>query len=204
VNHKGAELLNFVRISCAVCVRSEFILERELISALNNKIDPAIIREVILQTYLFAGFASTINAMIVFNRLVPGNKDYLREIGESLELWRERGIELCKQVYGNQFEKMVENMNQLHPDLADWMIIEGYGKVLSRPFLNPMIRELLIVAMTAVLNVERQFHSHVRGALNVGAKPDEISRVFAETKSFMDPATIPTLEKLLQQILSRK
>jgi 4-carboxymuconolactone decarboxylase len=186
-----------------VCVRSEFILERELISALNNKIDPAIIREVILQTYLFSGFASTINAMIVFNKLVPGNKDYLREVGESLELWRERGIELCKQVYGNQFEKMVENMNQLHPDLADWMIMEGYGKVLSRPFLTPKVRELMIVAMTAVLNVERQFHSHVRGALNVGAKSDEISKVFAETKSFMDPASIPPLENLLQKLLSR-
>lgn len=203
MNRKDTEILNFVRISCAVCVRSEFILERELISALNNKIDPAAIREVILQTYLFAGFASTINAMIVFNRLVPGNKDYLREVGESLELWRERGIELCKQVYGNQFEKMVENMNQLHPDLADWMINEGYGKVLSRPFLTPKVRELMIVAMTAVLNVERQFHSHVRGALNVGAKPDEISKVFAETKSFMDPAAIPALENLLQQLLSR-
>lgn len=198
-----SEIVNFVRISCAVCVRSEFVLERELISALNHKLDPAMIREVILQTYLFAGFASTINAMIIFNRLVPGNKDYLRESTGTLELWRERGIELCKEVYGNQFERMVENMNQLHPDLADWMIVEGYGKVLSRPFLSPKVRELLIIAMTAVLNVERQFHSHVRGALNVGAKPDQISKVFAETKSFMDPAAIPAFENLLQQLLSR-
>lgn len=198
------EILSYVRISCAVCVRSEFILERELISALNNKIDPALIREVILQTYLFAGFASTINAMIVFNRMVPGNKDYLREAAGSLEVWRQRGIELCKEVYGNQFEKMVENMNQLHPDLAEWMILEGYGKVLSRPFVSPLVRELLIVAMTAVLNVERQFHSHVRGALNVGASPNKVLKVFDETKSFMDPATIPALEKILQQILSRR
>jgi 4-carboxymuconolactone decarboxylase len=176
-------------------------LERELISALNNKIDPTVIREVILQTYLFAGFAATINAMIVFNKLVPGNKDYLREAAGSLEVWRERGIELCKQVYGNQFEKMVENMNQLHPDLADWMIIEGYGKVLSRPFLSPKVRELLIIAMTAVLNVERQFHSHVQGALNVGVSADDVSKVFGEAKPFMDPASIPSLEDLLQQIL---
>ncbi len=28
-------------------------------------------------------------------------------------------------------------MKQLHPDLADWMIWEGYGKVLARPFLSP-------------------------------------------------------------------
>jgi 4-carboxymuconolactone decarboxylase len=83
------------------------------------------------------------------------------------------------------------------------MIIEGYGKVLSRPFLTAGVRELLIVAMTAVLNVERQFHSHVRGALNVGAKPEEIVKVFAETKSFMDPAAISPLENLLQQLLSR-
>ncbi len=198
-----AEILSFVRLSCAVCMRAESVLERELIAALEAGIEPALIREVILQSYLFAGYASTINAMIVFNRLVPGNKDYFREQGGSLEIWHERGIELCRQIYGDQFEKMVENMNRLHPDLAQWMIFEGYGKVLSRPFLSPRVRELLIVAMTAVLNVERQFHSHVRGALNVGATADEVSTVFSEAKSFMEPATIPALENVLEQVLSR-
>jgi alkylhydroperoxidase/carboxymuconolactone decarboxylase family protein YurZ len=184
-------------------VRNESLLEKELQRALYEGIEPTTIREAILQTYLFAGYAATINAFIVFNRLVPHNSDFLQESTESIEEWKTRGEELCRKIYGSQFERMVENMNKLHPDLANWMITEGYGKVLSRPFLTPLTRELLIVAMTAVLNVERQFHSHVRGAIHVGATPQQLQEVFHEAKSFMDPSTVPSLEKILNQVSSR-
>jgi 4-carboxymuconolactone decarboxylase len=197
------EILALVRISCAVCLRRESLLERELRSALESGIEPAKIREALLQTYLFAGYASTINAFIVFNRLVPGNAECFQEAEGSVEQWRDRGKELCRTIYGEQFEKMVENMNRLHPDLADWMIFEGYGKVLSRPFLTPVVREFLIIAMTAVLDVERQFHSHVRGALHAGATPEEIHEVFSEIKPYMDPHSIRALESILEQVLAR-
>ncbi len=197
------EILSLVRISCAVCLRRESLLERELQTGLESGIEPAKIREALLQTYLFAGYASTINAFIVFNRLVPGNSECFQEREASVDEWRDRGEDLCRQIYGTQFEKMVENMNRLHPDLADWMIFEGYGKVLSRPFLTPLVREFLIFAMTAVLNVERQFHSHVRGALHAGASPEEVHAVFSEAKPFMEAPSVPALENVLEQVLSR-
>jgi 4-carboxymuconolactone decarboxylase len=197
------EIQSLVRISCAVCLRDESKLEKEIQKALNSGVEPTTIREAILQTYLFAGYASTINAFIVFNRLVQNNSTFLQESNGSIEQWRTRGEELCRKIYGSQFERMVENMNKLHPDLADWMIAEGYGKVLSRPFLTPLVRELLIVAMTAVLNVERQFHSHVRGALHVGATPEQLQEVFHEAKGFMDRSTVPALQKILNQVSSR-
>jgi alkylhydroperoxidase/carboxymuconolactone decarboxylase family protein YurZ len=172
-------------------------------TALNAGIETAKIREAILQSYLFAGYASAINAFIVFNRLVPGNAECFQEAEGSVEEWRKRGEDLCRVIYGQQYEKMVQNMNRLHPDLADWMIFEGYGKVLSRPFLTPVVREFLILAMTAVLNVERQFHSHVRGALHAGATAKEIQEVFDEAKPFMDPSSIPALENIFEQVVSR-
>jgi alkylhydroperoxidase/carboxymuconolactone decarboxylase family protein YurZ len=197
------EILSLVRISCAVCLRRESLIERELRSSLESGIEPAKIREALLQTYLFAGYACTINAFIVFNRLVPGNSECFQEAEGSVEQWRDRGEELCRKIYGQQFDKMVENMNRLHPDLADWMIFEGYGKVLSRPFLSPAVREFLILAMTAVLNVERQFHSHVRGALHAGATPEDIHAVFTEAKPYMDPHSIRALENILEQVVAR-
>jgi 4-carboxymuconolactone decarboxylase len=48
------------------------------------------------------------------------------------------------------------------------MITEGYGKVLSRPGLDLMRRELCIVAACAAAGQERQLHSHLHGTLNVG------------------------------------
>jgi 4-carboxymuconolactone decarboxylase len=48
------------------------------------------------------------------------------------------------------------------------MIVEGYGKVLSRPGLDLPRRELCIVAACVASGQERQLHSHLHGALNVG------------------------------------
>ncbi len=54
------------------------------------------------------------------------------------------------------------------------MIQEGYGKVLSRPALDLVTRELCVVAALAVTSWEPQLHSHMRGALNAGASPPEV------------------------------
>ena len=42
-------------------------------------------------------------------------------------------------------------MNLLHPDLAQWMIMEGYRKVLSRDVLSLKEREVLNVAILTTL-----------------------------------------------------
>ena len=55
------------------------------------------------------------------------------------------------------------------------MITEGYGKVLSRPELDLQRRELCIVAACAAQDQDRQLHSHLRGALNVGVAPSVVS-----------------------------
>lgn len=197
-----AHIHRMARISACVALRKEQQLQQELHLALEGGISITIVREVLLQTYLFAGYAATINAFIVLNRSLPGNSEYLREENGSLEIWRKRGEELCEQIYGDHYSKLMENMRQLHPDLADWIIVEGYGKVLSRPFLAPRIRELLIVAMTAVLQVDRQFQSHVRGSIHAGATPDELRSVFGQLRDFMEPGQWQNFLALLEACLS--
>ena len=194
-----SEVLHLARITAAIGLRDEAKLASELRIALGEGMSPPLIREAILQSYLFAGYAAAINAFIVFNRLVPQEEEALQEKKGSLRQWISRGTELCRRIYGSQYEKLVGNMKSLHPDLADWMVWEGYGKVLSRPFLSPRVRELLIVCMTAVLAVERQFVSHVRGALNVGAAPEEVRRVFEETSHFMDPGAVERFRAIIKE-----
>ena len=54
------------------------------------------------------------------------------------------------------------------------MLTEGYGKVLGRPGLELEVRELCIAGLLAGLDAAPQLHSHLRGALNVGATPEEV------------------------------
>jgi 4-carboxymuconolactone decarboxylase len=82
--------------------------------------------------------------------------------------WRTRGEATCAAVYDGMYEKLRLNVRDLHPLLDEWMIVEGYGKVLGRPALDLPRRELCIVAACAATGQDRQLHSHLHGALNVG------------------------------------
>ncbi len=54
------------------------------------------------------------------------------------------------------------------------MVAGGYGRVIGRPGLALVVRELCIAALLAAWNAPRQLHSHLRGALNVGASAEEV------------------------------
>jgi 4-carboxymuconolactone decarboxylase len=93
----------------------------------------------------------------------------------SIEQWRTDGERTCAMVYGGMYEKLRENIRDLHDRLDHWMITEGYGKVLSRSGLDLGRRELCIVAACAAAHQDRQLHSHLHGAVNVGVAPAVIS-----------------------------
>ena len=57
------------------------------------------------------------------------------------------------------------------------MVIEGYGKVLTRPGLTSVERELAEVAALIIDQRERQLVSHLIGSVNAGASFDLIKKV---------------------------
>src|SRR5690606_35321583 len=93
---------------------------------------PVAVEEVLVQSYLFLGYPAALNALALWRELsgrpapaAPGG-----ESGEGWEFWQRRGGEVCARVYGDQYPRLRENIARLHPDLAEWMVTEGYGKVL--------------------------------------------------------------------------
>ncbi|MBI1808479.1 MAG: carboxymuconolactone decarboxylase family protein [Gemmatimonadetes bacterium] len=82
--------------------------------------------------------------------------------------WRVSGEATCATVYGRFYAKLRDNIRALHPALDDWMIVDGYGKVLSRPGLDLARRELCIVAACVATAQDRQLHSHLHGARHAG------------------------------------
>jgi alkylhydroperoxidase/carboxymuconolactone decarboxylase family protein YurZ len=58
------------------------------------------------------------------------------------------------------------------------MIEEGYGRVLSRPGLGALERELVAVAVLAACGWERQLVSHLLGAARVGAPRERVGAAF--------------------------
>lgn len=143
--------------------------------------DHAAVVEAVLQTHLFAGYPRTINALGVLERLgwrVGGQE----EDTPDWSAWRASGEELCGQIYAHNYPKLRDRIAALHPDLDRWMVETGYGRVLSRAGLSPRLRELCVVSVLAGQNVAPQLHSHLKGALHVGASIEECRSVLSQVR----------------------
>ena len=128
--------------------------------------------EIMLQSYLFLGFPRMLIAAENLAGFYPDeqSQSMLHQIdNDESTTWFSNGLSLCHRVYGSNFEPLKTRVESLAPEVFRWMIIEGYGKVLSRPGLDVTDRELAIMASLIVENREKQLFSHMKGALNVGA-----------------------------------
>jgi 4-carboxymuconolactone decarboxylase len=157
------------------------------------------IEELLLQTYLFAGFPRALNAFREWRRFVPAPQEAVAPKAH-VETWLERGAATCRAVYGSMYDKLRGNIQALHPALDSWMIVEGYGKVLSRPGLDLPRRELCIVAACAALGQDRQLHSHLHGALNVGVAPEAVREAFDALASVVPSARIDAARLLFARV----
>jgi 4-carboxymuconolactone decarboxylase len=103
-------------------------------------------------------------------------------------------------VYGATYDRLRQNIRGLHPELDAWMIVEGYGKVLSRPELDLARRELCIVAVCAAAGQERQLHSHLHGALNVGVAAGAVDALLESLGDLMDERRLTSARLLWARV----
>lgn len=161
-----------VRLSASVAVGAEGEVRDALDRCAAAGTPGRWVEELILQSYLFVGLPRALNAAREWRRGQGGAEP---GAGESsyvdMEALRQRGEATCAVVYGAMYDKLRHNIRTLHPAFDEWMIVEGYGKVLAREGLDLGRRELCIVAACAATMQERQLHSHLHGALNAGAPP---------------------------------
>jgi 4-carboxymuconolactone decarboxylase len=176
-----------VELSIVIATAREPELSAGMRHAAAAKLNPVWVEELILQSYIFAGFPRALNAAHEWRRAsgirAPRSDE---DAGNRYDLWRERGEATCALVYGEVYERLRSNIRELHPALEHWMIVEGYGKLLGRAGLDLRRRELCIVAVCGALGQERQLHAHLRGALNAGAAPAEISDTLAIVARHVD------------------
>ncbi len=192
-------LRHLVRIAGAIAGASEQRFRVVMLEAL-NEVDPDSVEEIILQSYLFAGFPRALNAARAW-RTISGRPAPASEASEGdVRRWRERGERTCAVVYGDAYEPLRRNIRALHPVLDEWMIVDGYGKVLSRDGVDLRTRELCVVAACAVSGQQRQLHSHLHGALNAGATLNEVSGVLEALGDLISPGDLARYRQLLRKV----
>ncbi len=166
------DLKFLIRIVALVSLGKRKKLKNEISKAISSNVKLKRIEEAILQCYLFAGFPAVIEGFKVLREI--RNDNHRKSKKYDVNKFRADGIKACRKVYGKNFNKLVQNIKSLHPELFDWMIIEGYGKVLSRDVISLKEREILNVSILTSLGWKNQLHSHIKGAINTGAKREEV------------------------------
>ncbi|HTE46721.1 MAG TPA: carboxymuconolactone decarboxylase family protein [Gemmatimonadaceae bacterium] len=186
-----------VRLSAVVTAGSDVDV-RAAVAHAAGRIPAAWVEELLLQSYLFAGFPRALNAMREWRRVSPEIVD--EQSVRDVDQWQAAGVDTCAAVYGSMYDKLRENIRRLHPLLDEWMITEGYGKVLSRSGLDLPRRELCIVAACAVAYQDRQLHSHLHGALNVGVDAPVIDAVISAIADLLGEARTKSVRLLCARV----
>jgi len=192
---------HLVRIAGAIAGSPEGQVRAVMSDALDS-VDPVAVEEIILQSYLFAGFPRALNAMRAWRTVSerPAPESDAESEAAELASWRERGEDRCHIVYGDSYEKLRDNIRELHPALDEWMIVDGYGKVLGRPGVDLRTRELCIVAACAVSGAQRQLHSHLHGALNAGSSAGEVAAVLEAVGDLISLSDLGRYRQLLHRV----
>ncbi len=158
-----------VTLSAAIASADAASVERESGAAVEAGLPPPALYETILQSYLFVGFPRAIEALFAARSTLERTGAIPKNAAPvDTGAWQRDGESLCRRVYGRNYEKLMETMRSLSPDLTSSMILEGYGKTLSRPALGAVDREYAVIAILTVTRMWRQLRSHAIGAVHVG------------------------------------
>ena len=190
-----------VRTAAVIAVGSEPDI-RAALTAAARSCDPVAIEEVVLQSYLFAGFPRALNAAREWRR-ISGVAAPADDEGAHFELvpeWTRRGEETCAIVYGPFYEGLRKNIRALHPALDAWMIVDGYGKVLGRPGLDLLRRELCIIAACVAAAQDRQLHSHLHGARHAGATVAQVDATLDVLEGVVDENALRSARMLWARV----
>lgn len=205
LDHLDPPTIALVRLTATIAVETESAIRAAFAAAVDAGVSSLWIDELVLQSYLFSGFPRALNAAREWRRVAPEPAPSTDETDDvtHVQEWRVRGEATCAAVYGPMYEKLRLNVRDLHPALDASMVVDGYGKILGRPGLDLARRELCVVAACAATMQDRQLHSHLHGALNVGVGPAALRATIEALSAVIGANRARSVQLLLARVIGK-
>ncbi|MFO1031883.1 MAG: carboxymuconolactone decarboxylase family protein [Planctomycetota bacterium] len=136
------------------------------------------LEEALLQAVLFCGFPRVVTA---FEQLATAWPVATPPSGGAVPEGERctAGRALFAAIYGKNDAAVRGMLASFHAEFHDFVLESAYGRILARPGLSPLRRELLAVALLAAQDQPRQFVAHARGAITFGADRAQLREVLA-------------------------
>ncbi len=92
---------------------------------------------------------------------------------------QQRGLKMLNRIDGKQGEAVMRTLEDIAPDLGQYIIGFAFGEIYHRPHLDLQQRELItLAALAAQGGCEKQLRVHIHAALNVGLSREQIVETF--------------------------
>ncbi len=189
-------------VACLQATGDSPNLLRMLELAISKPDDYRAVYEILLQGYLFCGYPRAIESFFCLEEVAikrgfapPGFK---KVAPEDLE---KRGRKTAVRIYRDKFAIIHNKISALSPDLGYLMVVEGYGRILSREGVGIGRRELAAVSSLSAIEAYRQLNSHIRGAINVGCRPREVFEAISSGAPWVGADSIAKSVKLWREIV---
>ena len=108
----------------------------------------------------------------------------------------ERGVEILGALNGGAGERVLERLKAISPDFARFVAEFIFGDIYSRPQLDLKTRQIVTISALASLGTaQQQLAVHLRGALRVGLRREEIIELLIQIAVYAGfPAAINALD----------
>lgn len=173
----------------------------QLKGALNDSLDQGVtvneIKEVLVQTYAYAGFPRSLNALSAFmevlkTRKIAGKKDEMgRDASPVLtdKSMLEVGTEIQTKLVG---QPVTGPLFEFAPSIDFFLKSHLFGDIFARDNLDYQTREVATIAMLAALSgAQSQLNSHFQMGMNTGLKKNDL----CEIVSILDQQVSPDIGK---------
>jgi len=198
--------LALVRVAMAVARGDERAIRDRMQGARGAGVKTLWMEELLLQSLLNVGYPLALAAFGVWREVVG---EAPVDGGESLlhgehGRWAKRGEEKCAEVYGRTYHKLLMSLRALHPALEALVVVDAYGKLLGRSGLDSARREICTLAAITMLHAPRQLHAHLRGALNLGWKKEDVDAILVLAEQEVGSERALRLWELWADVRERK
>ena len=92
-----------------------------------------------------------------------------------------QGMEQLKTIDGKGSEKVIKSLEDIAPDLGNFIVEFAFGDIYTREGLTTEEREMITLSsLLTVGGCEPQLEVHINGALNVGISPEKVIETFLQ------------------------
>jgi alkylhydroperoxidase/carboxymuconolactone decarboxylase family protein YurZ len=162
-------------IGAAAAVGNLDLLTQETGAAVAAQEPPARIEETILQVVPYAGFPRALTAFGVVRPRI-GRAGPAMESRLDHDMLMRSGRSTFERVYADGSDRVETGLRGFHSVLPAWTLEFAYGRVLARPGLTLLEREVLAVAILAAMGgMDEPLLGHMRAAVRLGAPKDLVA-----------------------------